>query len=188
MEKLSGLRKLEILDVNFSDLLNFNSYTRTQHYQRLTHYRVQLNGREHLYIQFLQIYKCNYFTNLLDASPCLKMATDLKAYLISKCEGMEYLWCVEDCIASLNLLFLDLLPSLRVLFKFKPTDVACCSSLKHLSVSKCQSLKNLFTADLVKYHVRNLLLPFAKFAIPHRLDVGIASLFKPINMAPLPLL
>ena len=31
-------------------------------------------------------------------------------------------------------------------------------------------------------------MPFAKFAIPHRLDVGIASLFKPINMAPLPLL
>ena len=60
------------------------------------------------------------------------------------------------CFASLNSLFLDLLPSLRVLFRFKPTDVACCSSLKHLSVSKCQSLKNLFTADLVKYHVRNL--------------------------------
>ena len=32
------------------------------------------------------------------------------------------------------------------------------------------------------------ILPFAKFAIPHRLDVGIASLFKPINMTPLPLL
>ena len=31
------------------------------------------------------------------------------------------------------------------------------------------------------------ILPFAKFAIPHRLDVGIASLFKPRNMAPLPL-
>ena len=114
VEELSGLRKLEILDVNFSDLRNLNSYTRTQHYQRLTHYRVRLNGREYstllglqrnrhgfckeveiwecnlkesgekeynddcqpvlpTNVQFLQTYKCNYFTNLLDASPCLKM-------------------------------------------------------------------------------------------------------------------
>ena len=46
MEELSGLRKLEIFAVRFSDQRNFNSYVRKQqHYhQRLTHYRLQLNG------------------------------------------------------------------------------------------------------------------------------------------------
>lgn len=36
VEKLIGLRKLELLSVKFSSLHNFNSYMRTQHYQRLT--------------------------------------------------------------------------------------------------------------------------------------------------------
>ena len=46
MEELSGLRKLEIFAISFSDQRNFNSYVRKQqHYhQRLTHYRLQLNG------------------------------------------------------------------------------------------------------------------------------------------------
>ena len=51
-------------------------------------------------------------------------------------------------------------------------------------------LDQLSYSSYYKYTIRNpiVLLPFAKFAIPHRLDVGIASLFKPIKMAPLPLL
>ncbi|KAJ9671387.1 hypothetical protein PVL29_025200 [Vitis rotundifolia] len=195
VEELSGLRKLEVLDVNFSSLHNFNSYMKTQHYRRLTHYRVRLNGKEYsrllgsqrnrhgfckevevwecklmeggknnddyqlvlpTNVQFLQIYTCNDPTSLLDVSPSLKIATDLKACLISKCEGIKYLWGVEDCIDSLNSLFLDLLPSLRVLFKLKPTDNVRCSSLKHLYVSKCHNLKHLFTPELVKNHLQNL--------------------------------
>ncbi|XP_034679411.1 probable disease resistance protein At4g27220 [Vitis riparia] len=195
VEELSGMRKLEVLDVNFSSLHNFNSYMKTQHYRRLTHYRVRLSGREYsrllgsqrnrhgfckevevwecklteggkdngdyqlvlpTNVQFLQIYTCNDPTSLLDVSPSLQIATDLKACLISKCEGIKYLWWVEDCIDSLNSLFLDSLPSLRVLFKLKPTDNVRCSSLKHLYVSKCHNLKHLFTPELVKNHLQNL--------------------------------
>ena len=195
VEELSGLRKLEVLDVNFSSLHNFNSYMKTQHYRRLTHYRVRLSGREYprllgsqrkrhgfckevevwecklteggkdngdyqlvlpTNVQFLQIYTCNDPTSLLDVSPSLQIATDLKACLISKCEGIKYLWWVEDCIDSLNSLFLDSLPSLSVLFKLKPTDNVRCSSLKHLYVSKCHNLKHLFTSELVKNHLQNL--------------------------------
>ncbi|RVW42902.1 putative disease resistance protein [Vitis vinifera] len=160
VEELSGLRKLEVLDVNFSSLHNFNSYMKTQHYQRLTHYRVRLSGREYSRLlgrkEIDMIYTCNDPTSLLDVSPSLQIATDLKACLISKCEGIKYLWCVEDCIDSLNSLFLDSLPSLRVLFKLKPTDNVRCSGLKHLYVSKCHNLKHLFTPELVKNHLQNL--------------------------------
>ncbi|KAJ9671382.1 hypothetical protein PVL29_025195 [Vitis rotundifolia] len=188
VEELSGLRKLEILYVKFSSLQNFNSYMRTQHYERLTHYHVGLNGfgyfglpgdtsdfckevtvREckleggndnHLVlptnVQFFQIEKCHLPTGLLDVSPVLKMAMDLKACLISRCEGIEYLWWVEDCIASLNLLLLEDLSSLRVLFQLRPTGSVSCSSLKHLYVSYCDNLKHLFTPELVKYHLKNL--------------------------------
>ena len=45
--ELSGLRKLEILSLSFSDLHNFNSYVRKQHYQRHTQHLVQLNGLRH---------------------------------------------------------------------------------------------------------------------------------------------
>ncbi|KAJ9672743.1 hypothetical protein PVL29_026097 [Vitis rotundifolia] len=107
-------------------------------------------------VQFFQITECHLPTGLLDVSHSLKMATDLKACLISRCEEIEYLWSVEDCIASLNWLFLDELQSLRVLFKLRPTNIVCCSSLKHLYVSNCGNLKHLFTPKLVKYHLKNL--------------------------------
>ena len=148
VEELSGLRKLEILEVKFSSLHNFNSYMRTEHYRRLTHYRVGLNrfryfppklngickevtvmacnlerGKDnddyHLVlptnVQFFKIEACHLPTGLLDVSQSLKMATDLKACWISSCKGIEYLWSAEDCIASLNWLFLEELQSLRVL-------------------------------------------------------------------------
>ena len=193
-EELSGLRKLEILSVNFSSLHNFNSYIRTQHYWRLTHYHVQLNGRKSIFprfqpnphdfckgvevwecklkeegkddddyqlmlptnIQFLQINRCHLPTSLIDVSPSLKIATDLKACLIIECKGIEYLWWVEGCIASLNTLYLHELPSLRDLFMFRPTATVSCSSLKHLNVSDCNNLKHMFTLELVKYHIQNL--------------------------------
>ncbi|CBI20159.3 unnamed protein product, partial [Vitis vinifera] len=169
VEELSGLRKLEIVEVKFSGLHNFNSYMRTEHYRRLTHYCVGLNGfgtfrgkknefcKEVIVkscnleggkdnddyqlvlptnVQFFKIEKCHLPTGLLDVSQSLKMATDLKACLISKCKGIEYLWSVEDCIASLNWLFLKDLPSLRVLFKLRPIDIVRCSSLKHLYVKE----------------------------------------------------
>ena len=44
--------------------------------------------------------------------------------------------------------------------------------------------KDLFTSVPSSMVSRRSLLPFAKFAIPHRLDVGIASLFKPIKWPP----
>ncbi|KAJ9672735.1 hypothetical protein PVL29_026089 [Vitis rotundifolia] len=189
VEELSGLRKLEILDVKFSNLHNFNSYMRTKHYQRLTHYRVRLNGfgyflgenfhfcKEvtveackleggkdnddyHLIlltnVRFFQITKCHLPIGLFDVSQSLKMATNLKACLISRCVGIEYLWLVEDCIASLKWLFLDELPSLGVLFKLRPTNIVRCSSLKHLYMSNCSNLNHLFTPKLVKYHLKNL--------------------------------
>ncbi|XP_034677886.1 disease resistance protein UNI-like [Vitis riparia] len=189
VEELSGLRKLEILEVNFSSLHNFNSYMMTEHYRRLTHYHVGLNGFRffpsklkgsckqvtmeacnleggkdnddyHLVlptnVQFFHITEWHLPTGLLDVSQSLKMATDLKACLISRCKGIEYLWSVEDCIASLNWLFLQDLQSLRVLFKLRPSDIVSCSSLKSLYVSRCDNLKHLFTPELVKYHLKNL--------------------------------
>ncbi|KAJ9671381.1 hypothetical protein PVL29_025194 [Vitis rotundifolia] len=189
VEELSGLRKLEILHVKFSSLHNFNSYMRTKHCRRLTHYRVGLNGfgffpggnfdfckevivqtcklkagkdNDHYHlvlptnVQFFQIINCHLPTSLLDVSQSLKMTTDLKACLISRCERIEYLWSVEDYIASLNSLCLQRLQSLRVLFKLRPTDIIRCSSLKHLYVSDCLNLKHLFTPELVKYHLKNL--------------------------------
>ncbi|KAL6314399.1 hypothetical protein AAG906_022482 [Vitis piasezkii] len=170
VEKLSGLRKLEILEVKFSSLHNFNSYMRTEHYRRLTHYQVIVKscnlegGKDNddyqlvlpTNVQFFQIIECHLPTGLLDVSQSLKMATDLKACLISRCEGIEYLWSVEDCIASLNWLFLEDLQSLRVLFKLRPIDIVRCSSLKNLYVSNCDNLKHLFTPELVKYHLKNL--------------------------------
>ncbi|KAJ9672731.1 hypothetical protein PVL29_026085 [Vitis rotundifolia] len=186
VEELSGLRKLEILEVKFSSLHSFNSYMRTKHCRRLTHYRVGLNGfgffpgeklgfcKEviveacnlegdnddyHLVlptnVQFFRITKCYRPTGLLDVSPSLKMATDLKACWISICEGIEYLWSVEDCIASLNWLFLEKLHNLRVLFKLRQKNIVRCSSLKHLYVSNCGNLNRLFTPELVKYHLQN---------------------------------
>ncbi|XP_059591415.1 probable disease resistance protein At4g27220 isoform X1 [Vitis vinifera] len=189
VEELSGLRKLEILEVKFSSLHNFNSYMMTEHYRRLTHYHVGLNGFGHFQsrlngsckevtvnacnleggkdnddyhlvlptnVQFFKIEECHLPTGLLDVSQSLKMATDLKACLISRCKGIEYLWSVEDCIASLNTLCLHKLPSLRVLFKLRPSDIVSCSSLKRLHVSNCDNLKHLFTPELVKYHLKNL--------------------------------
>ncbi|RVX03965.1 putative disease resistance protein [Vitis vinifera] len=189
VEELSGLRKLEILEVEFSSLHNFNSYMMTEHYRRLTHYHVGLNGFRyfpselngsckevtvkacnleggkdnddyHLVlptnVQFFHITECHLPTGLLDVSQSLKMATDLKACWISSCKGIEYLWSAEDCIASLNWLFLEELQSLRVLFKLRPIDIVRCSSLKNLYVSNCDNLKHLFTPELVKYHLKNL--------------------------------
>ncbi|XP_034679041.1 probable disease resistance protein At4g27220 [Vitis riparia] len=189
VEELSGLRKLEILEVKFSSLHNFNSYMMTEHYRRLTHYHVGLNVFQHflseLYgsckqvtveacnleegkdnygyqfvlptnVQFFRIEECHLPTGLLDVSQSLKMATDLKACLIARCKGIEYLWSVEDCIASLNWLFLQDLQSLRVLFKLRLSDIVSCSSLKSLYVSYCDNLKHLFTPELVKYHLKNL--------------------------------
>ncbi|XP_034679043.1 probable disease resistance protein At4g27220 [Vitis riparia] len=189
VEELSGLRKLEILEVKFSSLHNFNSYMMTEHYRRLTHYHVGLNGFRyfplerngsckqvtvkacnleggkdnddyHLVlptnVQFFHITECHLPTGLLEVSQSLKMATDLKACWISRCKGIEYLWSVEDCIASLNWLFLRDLQSLRVLFKLRPIDIVRCSSLKNLYVSNCDNLKHLFTPELVKYHLKNL--------------------------------
>ncbi|KAJ9671380.1 hypothetical protein PVL29_025193 [Vitis rotundifolia] len=189
VKELSGLRKLEILNVNFSSLHNFNSYMRTEHWQRLAHYNVRLNGSEycpgyesefckqvtveacelkegkenddyHLVlptdVRFFEISKCHLPTSLLDVSQSLKMATDLKTCSISRCEGIEYLWSVEDCIASLNELFLGELQSLRVLFKLRPKDTVRCSSLKDLYVINCGNLKHLLTPELLKYHLKNL--------------------------------
>ncbi|KAJ9672860.1 hypothetical protein PVL29_026206 [Vitis rotundifolia] len=179
LEELSGLRKLEILDVIFSSLHNFNRYMSTKHCRRLTHYRVGLNkfrfflgeifyfckevavekyklkeGKDnddyHLVlptnVQFFQITKFHLPTGLLDVSQSLKMATNLKACLISRCKGIEYLW----------LLCLEGLKSLRVLFKLRLTDIVHCSSLKLLHVSNCGNLKHLFTLELVKFHLKNL--------------------------------
>ncbi|KAL6314645.1 hypothetical protein AAG906_026989 [Vitis piasezkii] len=151
VEELSGLRKLEILEVKFSSLHNFNSYMRTEHYRRLTHYQVvvescNLEGGEDnddyqlvlpINVQFFHITQCHLPTGLLDM------------------QGIEYLWSVEDCIASLSTLCLYELPSLRVLF-LRPTDNVRCSSLKNLYVSNCDNLKHLFTLELVKYHLINL--------------------------------
>ena len=200
-EELSMLRKLEILDVVFYNLHKFNSYVRKQHYQRLTHYRLQLNGRgyhrgfdglskevivwDHKLIggtekekendeyaqlvllpanlRILGIINCELFPSggLLDVSPSLKMAMDLKACEIKKCDGIEYVWWADDCIASsLNSLYLAYLPDLRVLFKLRPTENIASysnSSLKHLFVGRCHNLKHLFTAELVKsHHLQNL--------------------------------
>ena len=201
-EELSRLRKLEILDVTFYNLHKFNSYVREQHYQRLTHYRLQLSGRgyypgfgglskevkvsdhkliggtekekendEYYHAQLvllpanlriLGIINCKLFPSggLLDVSPSLKMAMDLKACQIKMCDGIEYVWWADDCIASsLNILKIEHLPNLRVLFKLRPTENIASysnSSLKHLFVGRCHNLKHLFTAELVKYHLQNL--------------------------------
>ena len=48
------------------------------------------------------------------------------------------------------------MPNLSVFFKFQPTDIVSCFSLKHLQVTKCGNLKHLFTPELVKYHLQNL--------------------------------
>ncbi|KAJ9672738.1 hypothetical protein PVL29_026092 [Vitis rotundifolia] len=167
--RLADRRLPDVGVEELSGLHNSNSYMKTKHCQRLTHYRVGLNGfrflpREkfgfleggknnddyHLVlptnVQFFQIIKCRLSTGLLDVSQSLKMATDLKACLISRCEGIEYLWT----------LFLEELQSLRVLFKLTPTYIVRCSILKHLYVSKCGNLKHLFTPKLVNDHLKNL--------------------------------
>ncbi|XP_034680443.1 probable disease resistance protein At4g27220 [Vitis riparia] len=208
IEELIGLRKLEILCINLSSLHKFDSYMRTKHYQRLTHYyfqicggvwppgnspgrevdnyqrwdggprlrnslgkeialfRCELNqGREDndecqlmlpTNIQLLEITECSLPTCLLDVSPSLKIARDLKVCSISKCKGVEHLWCMEDCVASLNSLYLDGLPDLNVLFKSGPINIVSCSSLKHLEVKRCGNLKHLFTHELVNHHLQNL--------------------------------
>ncbi|KAJ9671356.1 hypothetical protein PVL29_025177 [Vitis rotundifolia] len=203
IEELIGLRKLEILCINLSSLHKFDSYMRTKHYQRLTHYyfeicggvwrpgnspgreadnfqrwngfprlrsslgkevalsRCELNqGREELMlptnIQLLEITKCSLPTCLLDVSPSLKIARDLKVCSISNCKGVEHLWWMEDCVASLNNLYLRGLPDLRVLFKFRPINIVSCSSLKHLEVWSCGNLKHLFTHELVNHQLQNL--------------------------------
>ena len=107
-------------------------------------------------IQLLEIIECSLPTCLLDVSPSLKIATDLKVCTISKCKGVEHLWCMEDCVASLNNLYLDGLPDLNVLFKFRPINIVSCSSLKHLEVRSCSNLKHLFTHELVNHHLQNL--------------------------------
>ena len=107
-------------------------------------------------IQLLEITECSLPTCLLDVSPSLKIARDLKVCSISECEGVEHLWCMEDCVASLNYLYLDDLPDLNVLFKFRPINIVSCSSLKHLEVRSCGNLKHLFTHELVNHHLQNL--------------------------------
>ncbi|KAJ9671355.1 hypothetical protein PVL29_025176 [Vitis rotundifolia] len=208
IEELIELRKLEILCINLSSLHKFDSYIRTKHYQRLTHYyfeicggvwppgnspgrepgnfqrwdgvprarnslgkevalwRCDLNqGREDnddcqlmlpTNIQLLEIKECSLPTSLLDVSPSLKIARDLKVCSISNCKGVEHLWCMEDCVASLNNLYLRELPDLNVLFKFRPRNNVSCSSLKHLEVNICGNLKHLFTHELVNHHLKNL--------------------------------
>ncbi|KAJ9671353.1 hypothetical protein PVL29_025175 [Vitis rotundifolia] len=123
--------------------------------------RCELNqGREELMlptnIQLLEITKCSLPTCLLDVFPSLKIATDLKVCSISECMGVEHLWWMEDCVASLNYLYLDGLPDLRVLFKFRPINIVSFSSLKHLEVWSCGNLKHLFTHELVNHQLQNL--------------------------------
>ena len=207
VEELSGLRKLEILVVGFSGVRNFNSYVRKQHYQRLTHYHLQLSRNRESYnpyhglskkvivqncrliggkekekekendeyqqlvlpanLRVLEISRCELLRSggVLDVSPTLKTAMDLKACKILYCEGIEYVWWADDCIASsLNTLYIQELPKLRVLFKLRPRPrqgpteniVNCSSSLKHLFVGGCNNLKHLFTAELVKDHLQSL--------------------------------
>ncbi|KAL6328759.1 hypothetical protein AAG906_003776 [Vitis piasezkii] len=171
VEELSGLRKLEILEVKFSSLHNFNSYMRTEHYRRLTHYRVGLNRFRYFPPELNGICKevtvtaCNLEGGKDNDDYHLVLPTNVQFFKIEEChlptglldmQGIEYLWSVEDCIASLNTLCLDELPSLRVLFKLRSTDTVRCSSLKNLYVSNCDNLKHLFTPELVKYHLKNL--------------------------------
>ena len=206
IKELIGLRKLEILCINLSSLHKFDSYMRTKHYQRLTHYYFQIcggvwppgnspgrevdsfergvlrhrsslgkevalwncelnQGREDnddcqlmlpTNIQLLEIAKCRLPTCLLDVSPSLKIARDLKVCSISECKGVEHLSCMEDCIASLNTLYLDGLSDLSVLFKFRPTNNVSFSSLKLLEVWSCGNLKHLFTHEIVNHHLQNL--------------------------------
>ncbi|XP_034678436.1 probable disease resistance protein At4g27220 isoform X2 [Vitis riparia] len=107
-------------------------------------------------IQLLEIAECSLPTCLVDVSPSLKIARDLKVCSISDCKGVEYLWCMEDCVASLNNLYLDGLPDLNVLFKLRPINTVSCSSLKHLEVGSCGNLKHLFTQELVNHHLQTL--------------------------------
>ncbi|KAJ9687126.1 hypothetical protein PVL29_015829 [Vitis rotundifolia] len=202
MEELIGLRVLKILVIYLSSLHEFDSYMRTKHYERLTHYYFQIcdgvwppgnspdrevdnfpgwdGGPRYVFsrevalrrcelkqgrkdhqlmlptnIQVLEIEDGSLPTSLLDldVSPSLKDAEDLKVCSISECEGIEYLWWIEDWVASLNNMYLTQLPNLSAIFKFRPTNIVSCSNLKHLS---CGNLKHLFTPELVKYHIQNL--------------------------------
>ena len=192
VKELSGLRKLEIFAFSFTYLCNFNSYVRNQCYQRLTHYRLQLNGRRLSYFHYrglskeVQVWDCRLIRNqpvlllpanlrvleiircellpsggLLDVSPSLKTAMDLKACKLAHCPGIGYVWWADECIASLKALFLKGMPSLRVLFKLRPREInnvsSCSSNLKHLVMTGCHNMKHLFTAELVKsHHLQNL--------------------------------
>lgn len=107
-------------------------------------------------VQLLEIGRCLLPTSLSDVWPSLRIAKDLKVCFILECEGIEYLWWVEDCTASLSRLWLRALPNLRVLFKFRPTSIGSFSGLKQLEVGECHNLKHMFTPELVKYRLQNL--------------------------------
>ena len=123
-------------------------------------------------LRVLEIISCELPNGggLLDVSPSLKTAMDLKACKLSECPGIEYVWWADNCIASLNALNLKGLPALRVLFKLRPREtIISCSNLKHLVVSGCHNLKHLFTAELVKYHLQNLQSILSTVAVKWRI-------------------
>ncbi|KAA8535642.1 hypothetical protein F0562_030645 [Nyssa sinensis] len=118
---LISLTQLEMLGVHFSSLHQFNSYVNSQHWQRLSHYCLQIkSGHGHdllrcrqvsiselgritmlncsivlpTNMQELYIGRCVLPTSLLEFSPSLKenACRDLERCMIWGCEGIKHLW------------------------------------------------------------------------------------------------
>ncbi|KAA8535648.1 hypothetical protein F0562_030651 [Nyssa sinensis] len=128
-EELISLRQLEMLGVNFSNLHGFNNYVNTQHWQRLSHYCLQIkSGHGHDLLpcrrvsiselgraimlncsivlpsnmQELNIENCVLPTSLLDFSPSLgkNACRDLERCHIGGSEGIEHLWSFTSTTTS----------------------------------------------------------------------------------------
>ncbi|GLT60310.1 hypothetical protein SLA2020_330820 [Shorea laevis] len=142
-EEVTGLKKLDTLEAKLYDLQDFNHYVKSNHFKRLSNYRLMVGQMEDQFtaefskvislgeceiggedgvvlpddVQQLWIYQCRKFRSLSDIYS-LQKTTELRGCSVTECEEIE---CVVDMVTSsssfinnLERLWLGKLPNLSV--------------------------------------------------------------------------
>ncbi|TXG74984.1 hypothetical protein ES332_1Z025100v1 [Gossypium tomentosum] len=175
----AGLRKLEIFEGRFSELLNFNTYCKSIKGQRLASYLLVVAPAEAKFDKEVILSGCH-----IQREDPVVLPTDLRVLRISKCHNVRSLndisllflqtnelrlCSVEDCkgwnlsFEKLEYLWLKRLDNLRMLVKIE-TSVSIPKSLplpgifsplKSILIKGCSNIKQLFPFELA-HNLQNL--------------------------------
>ncbi|KAG5235529.1 disease resistance protein [Salix suchowensis] len=171
-DELACLKRLEALECNFCDLIDFSKYVKSweetqppRAYYFIAGPAVPSLSGIHKTIQVLEIVQCHDMTSLCVVSSMKHAVKLLKSLVIRDCNGVECLLSLSsispDTLQSLETLSLSSLKNLCDLFSGQrappppfPSN-GTFSSLKTCKISGCPSIKELFPAGLMQ-NLKNL--------------------------------